>query len=593
LYRGGGVFSRQDQKAEIIKSVTDNFVDFGDGIRSKQMYAVKTEAAVPITRYLQFGTNEEVFLSLSSQIVRSALNIPPINTEPSVDPEPDYAVYSVRHIRQQMRIVGQKISPSVSGTVIPGTNIPVATTWQNQFGNPSIGVPILLNGQPIDIVGTGPDAPVLKMFISSGSAAAFEYTFRPGVDYRLIHFNDDPGNYFAVNFQWTTNSIPSHWRIVPIEATTITIPSGSNLTGQYGGTGEFLLTGSSLPPAGIGAITTSGVQELDITYSLDPDITRRVKSIDYDANEIAIGPLQLTEGDTVEVRYRSAPTQIIRDSVRVTSNFGTDNEGVVYSEGRDFSLNVNNGTITKINGGRIGDIGADVAYVDFQYRDTVDQTVSFSAWVYVSSRDPIKFDYNSLNLKRTQGESFIWTYVDASGDATQDLSVMTSFTMTRGWHFFVIKSLPPGKFSDAAIIKILKLRSVLGDYLFLTKNRGGKIIDRITAYRSPMRQVTFPFLKNSVLKSNHTVFSLDDNNLIYVNFPPGGTNELYMKQVNSAGVIIEKLEEDFRFQGTRRLVTDKLTTDDAIVLHALLTRSDTSDGGVTPKLFSYNIRVSY
>ena len=66
-----------------------------------------------------------------------------------------------------------------------------------------------------------------------------------------------------------------------------------------------------------------------------------------------------------------------------------------------------------------------------------------------------------------------------------------------------------------------------------------------------------------------------------------------MKQVNSAGVIIEKLEEDFRFQGTRRLVTDKLTTDDAIVLHALLTRSDTSDGGVTPKLFSYNIRVSY
>ena len=158
----------------------------------------------------------------------------------------------------------------------------------------------------------------------------------------------------------------------------------------------------------------------------------------------------------------------------------------------------------------------------------------------------------------------------------------------------MVKSLPPDKFSNAAILKVLKLRSIRGEYLFLRKDNGGRFFSKITAFRTLMRQVTYSFFKNGVLKSDHGVFAVrDSNSFVYTNFPPGASEELYMKQVNSSGVILDKTEEEFTFTARRRLGESNIDTEDTIILQALLSRADSSNGGITPKLFDYNIRVSY
>lgn len=590
LYRGGNLFSRTVNSREVVRSVSDNFVDFSDGGRTKQLYAFRDEVATVINRIVGDGSQFRTFLGLTKTIKNSPNPVrDPINDPPSgIDPEPSYAVGTVRHLRAVMDRVNQPITPSGGAISVNGSNIPIAGDWLGATsGVGSIGVPILDNGNPIDIIGTGPNAPVLKYI---DDATNFEFVFREGVDYSIKRSDDD---YFNLFPGW--DPAPIHWRVVPVEPVSVLISAGSSFTGQFAGTGIVLITGSNLPPATLGNVTPSSNETLYISYTIDADITHRVVAVSYTSSEVELdGVIQISAGDTVLVSYRFVPDSIVRGSIRVTQSFGTENEGQVFIPGVDYTVDSRNGTITKLVGGSITSLISEVVYVDYSYKDQIDQTETFSIWAFVDSREPIRFDFNNLALKADAGESFIWTPIGGTGTA-RELRNSNSITLTRGWHYFTVKSVDPGRFNDAAINKVLKLRSIGGDYLFLRIDRGGKVFDTMTAYRAPMREVSFPFLKDAVLKSDHDKFAIkDSDNKIYINFGPGNTTELYMKRITSGGVIQEVTSEEFIFEGVRRLAPSITAKNQgSVVLRARLSRSNQSSGGVTPKLHSYNIRVNY
>lgn len=578
LYRGGNLFSRVTNKAETTKQIQDNYISFVDGNRTKQLYSAITETAQVLNRLIGQGNIAKSFLKLSHTIVTSP-KITRNATDPelSIDPEPDYAISKVEHLRPIMRITRQSLVPTGTPITVNGVTIPVAATWLGTSGGVgSIGVPILLNGQPIDIIPSGTNAPVLK-FIGSNN---FVYIFVEGIDYSLKR-SDDP--YFNNFSGW--NAFPLHWRIVPIEPTQINVLSGSPLTGTFGGTGSFYLTGGNLPPVTFGPYNLTSSQELFLDYYIDPDITRRVVSISYSDNEIELdGLLQLVPGDSVLITYRAVPENIIPNSIRVTSGIG-ENEGTVYQSGIDYTIS--NGSITKLLGGSISDI----VYVDFKYKEPTEETETFSVWCYYDNKEPFKFVYNELSLRISAGERFLWSYEDGGANNVKDITTQSFITLTKGWHLFTVKSLNPDIFNDAAIIKVLKFRSIDNYYLFQRKDWGGRLFSKVTAYRSPLRQVTYSVLKNATLKTDHSVFAID-NSKIYVNFKPADTTDLYPYRVDSSGSLILQDYEEFIFTGLRKYISEE-TDYGYLKLKVILSRNKNSNGGITPKLSSYNIRIEY
>lgn len=583
LYRGGNVFSSRTNSKEIIKSQSDNYIDFSDGIRTKQLYSFKTETATIINRLVGGGNVLKTFLKLTGPVARSIRVVRDDVSDPpsGLDPEPDYAIANVEHIRPTMVIEGDSIVPTGINTVVNGVSVPVAGSWLGSTtATASIGVPIILNGQPVDI---RPSTVVLK-YVST--TTQLEHTFREGIDYSVKRSDD---SYF-LNFPgW--NSFPLHWRVVPVEPSSIIINSGSPLTGQYGGTGSFSVLGGQLPPVTLGADSLVSNQLLNIDYEIDPNITHRVVDVSYSSNEIELDTvLQMMPGDTVIVSYRKVPQNIIRDSVAVTSNPGTDNPGNIYKEGRDYSLDLSNGTISMSLGGEINNLPSPVVYVDHSFKESVDETNTYSIWCYYESREPLKFIYNNLNFRNGSNEKLLWT----TNGSTKRIDDRNEITLTRGWHQFIVQSLDPDIFNDGAIVKALKFRDIEGRYLFLRIQDGGKIFTKMTAYRSPMRETTFSALKNSVLKTDHSVFAISSANKVFVNFSPAQTSDLYMKKINSSGSIVDQTTEEFRVEAVRRLtVTANSTNPGYVILRARLSRSEESSGGVTPKLFGYNLRIAY
>ena len=598
LYRGGNFFSKKTKTSEIVRAVSDNFIDFSDGSRIKQLYAVKDETVAPLVRNLP-SIGPATFLRLGSNIVVSSAGrlIPPTDSNPNVDPNPDYSIFNVQHFRSQMLVENQPIKPS-NTNFIPGTNFPTSIGWTNTNpANSSLGIPILLNGQAVDIIPDGPDKPKL----TAQPTGRVEYTFSDGSDYTIIRSDD---SYFVTNFSSAFPiDLPVHWRIVPALPVIIKVEAGSPLTGQYAtasnpeGTGNFTYSSTTLPPTTLpGGFVQGNDDTLYLDYRINPDITHRVLNIDYQSNEVQLDTqLQIAVGDTLRVRYKTPPVDLIRSTVKVTSGFGSDNQGELYQEGVDYAIDAAKSQITRLAGGAINNLSNEIVYVDFSYRDKGPELDTYSVWCFVDDREPIEFSYAPLNLQVEAGESFIWTYAEIGGGATRDLSKQTTFTLSRGWHYFVIKSLNVDKFNYAAIAKVLGIKSLSGYYLFLRKDRGGSIFSKITAFRSPLRQVTLPFYKNATLSTDKSTFAISSSNEVYINYPPGFADDLFLRQVESDGTITSTgLSEEFDFRGIRKLNTGTTDADaEYVVLHAQLSRSSSSNGGITPKVFSYNVRISY
>lgn len=580
--RGAGLFSRSINPKQINKSIKDNYIDFSGFNPTKSLYYFNTENALPINRLISVNGEYKTYLKLSNSIVESVKVARASSDAPvSVDNNPDYAIASVKHNRPIMTIENLSIAPNTTNNIVNGVQIPVASTWLGStVGAPSIGVPIIYNGMAVDIVQSSVE---LRYISSNGS---FIHLFRKDIDYSIKR-SDDP---YFLNFPgW--NPYPLHWRIIPVEPSAINVQSGSVLTGVFGGTGQFQISQTQLPPVTLGSISLSSSETLKITFDIDADITHRVVDISYTDNEIELdGFLQIMPGDSVVVEYKTIPSNIIRESVNVTSNYGDANEGIVFLEGTDYILDLVNGKITAIIGGSIMSQNLPKVYVDFSFKYDVPSTEKFSVWCFYGKKDPYKFVYNPLSLRTVEGESFYWSYTNGNDVITKRIDDKKEIVFTYGWHHFTVNSLNPETYNDAAINKILKLKDINSKYLFISADKGGEVITTMKPFREPLQRVSLSFLKNSVLKIDHTKFALSDNN-IYINFNPGYTNDLYYVQVNTSGNLITELKEEFYLTGLVKLDNDN--NPGYIILRTILNRNKGSSGGITPKLHGYNLRIGY
>ncbi len=287
-------------------------------------------------------------------------------------------------------------------------------------------------------------------------------------------------------------------------------------------------------------------QTVSVDYSIDPDITRRVAGI-RDNNIYMKSLMNIRSDEQVEAVYRFIPrgkNAVIRPTIKVTSKFGDPDNEEVYTQGPDYSININQGSITRIpSGGILPNQGDLAVYIDFYYKETPTDLHTYSVWIYQPSLEPVKIEYNPIALDLVVGEKFIIN----SPQFTTDLSNSTETPfIPRGWHQIIVKSKDPAVFPAAAIKKIIELKDIAGDYIFV---RGGKYFVDLQSTRIAMSEVTYDFLKNSILRTNHDHFAIA-NDKIVLNFQPGSTSELYNYQAvtDVSGLVTgfaEQASEDF------------------------------------------------
>ena len=342
-------------------------------------------------------------------------------------------------------------------------------------------------------------------------------------------------------------------------------------------------------------ITASGSninygEVVSVDYSIDPDITRRVSSI-RDNNIFMNDLMNIRSDEQIEAVYRFIPkgkNAVIRPTIKVTSKFGDPDDEEVYNQGPDYSINISQGSIVRIpSGGILPNQGDLAVYIDFYYKETPTDLHTYSVWIYQPSLEPVKIVYNALSLDLVVGEKFIIN----SPHFTTDLSNSTETPfIPRGWHQIIVKSRDPVVFSAAAIKKIIELKDIAGDYIFV---RGGKYFIDLQSTRVAMTEVTYDFLKNSILMSNHDHFAIADNKVI-LNFQPGSTAELYNYQAvtDTNGLVTgfaEQTSEDFLLKYQYE-IPGQVEARKVMVKITML-KDRVADGGVTPKVFRYNARI--
>ena len=365
--------------------------------------------------------------------------------------------------------------------------------------------------------------------------------------------------------------------------------------------GEDYLVGNGfngLPNGQINRLDSGAIASGDtvyVSYTLNPDITHLVDGAND--NKVYLNTLLTVEDDDrFQVTYRWVPkgdNNVVRSTVRVTSKYGDVNEGEIFQEGRDYSVDTLAGTITRVPAGNIdpssnGDIAV---YVDFYYKATPVQVETHSAWVYYPSRDPQKVQWPSVTIDQEAGERFLlvapeWTVDLSDKQETPELS--------RGWYQIVVKTKDPDtntSTGSCAIRNIIELQDIEGDYVFLG---GGKYFSELKAFREPLRVVTKDYLQTSTLASDHSTFCYDDNSRPMVNFDPFNTDDVFrLKVVTNDGTTFSTTEaepENFILEYAYRIGQD--SSSEYILIKASLTRGVASDAGLTPKLRRYDIRVS-
>ena len=325
-------------------------------------------------------------------------------------------------------------------------------------------------------------------------------------------------------------------------------------------------------------------------YAINPNITQQVDGIRD--NVIYMKSLMdIQADDRIDVTYRFVPrgnNAVIRPTLKVTDRFGDEDEGQTYNQGPDYAVNINQGKITRIPQGNITPSQGDLAvYVDFYYKENPTDLHTYSTWIFQPNLEPVKIEYNSLGIDLDIGERVVVN----SPNFTVDLSNSTETPfLSRGWHQFIVKSRDPGVFTTAAINKVIELKDIDNDYIFV---RGGKYFSEMQAIRTAMTEVTYDFLKNGVLKSNHDHFAIQNSDII-VNFKPGSTEDFYTYRpiTDTSGAVTgfaTQNTEDFLLKYRYRLPEE--TTADRLLVKVELSKNKGADGGITPKVFRYNARI--
>lgn len=363
-------------------------------------------------------------------------------------------------------------------------------------------------------------------------------------------------------------------------------------------------TGRIIIPNGSAFLDTAGNVTpivLFFSYIPDPDITHKVSRIQ--GNSIILEHSNLTQYDSIEITYRyipSAPSQIIKSSVRISNLPSSSQTRSFYVEGRDYVIDADTGAIQRIPTGTIPTTGS--VYAQFSYRGSSDTLQTFTTWAFVSDQNgtQIKFDLdastkkNKLQVDSEVGESFFI-------NSKEGLINLTNATVTPvipfGWVQIIVRSKNPstnGAFRSNLIDQVIQLKDVNKKKIFKQYNY---YFNEITAYRQPLIEKSLNHLKVNTLLSDHSSFAIDNttdpfNSYIVLNFKPNETEELYLKvptEDADESSPPQESDEDFMFTWSERTNEDFIPTE--VVVKIELNRSQNTDGALSPKCFDYQLRV--
>lgn len=328
----------------------------------------------------------------------------------------------------------------------------------------------------------------------------------------------------------------------------------------------------------------SGGATVKISYTLNSDVTYLVDAAR--GNRIFLSKdLGVATDQYFQVTYRFIPrtpdNTIRKATLEVRSNYGSQSGGTIYKEGPDFIVDPNQGTITRVPTGAI-QMGTGV-YVDFQYEEQPQDLDTFTTWVRVDSRDPIRVEFNPIGADLDAGEMIL---VDGT-----DVSRMTEFPeLSFGWHQIVVRSKRPEANGNAAIVRMAELRDRINDPIFVS---GGKYFAEMTASRVPMGQRTYTQLTKNTARGDHGWFAITDDGHVVVNFEPGTTEEIYTyglrRAVSTDTYSAQTWPEEFELTYSYALAEQENVT--AVLLKASLRRGPDAPQGVTPKIHEYHLRI--
>lgn len=363
-------------------------------------------------------------------------------------------------------------------------------------------------------------------------------------------------------------------------------------------------TGRIIIPNGSAFLNSSGgviSLSLEFVYTIDPDITHKVTSISN--NLLTLEHCSNTQYDSIEVTYRyipTAPSQIINSSIRVSNLPSTSASRIFYVEGRDYVVDPPTGAIQRIPTGEINTKGS--VYVQFSYRGSSSILQTFTTWAYIASTEgaQIKFDLdpttrrNTLVVNSELGESF---YVNTKQGLVNLTKAAVTPVLPNGWVQFIVRSRDPSNFTafrSNLIDQVIQLKDINKKKIFRPFNF---YFNEITAFRDAMSEKTLNHLKVNTLLSDHTVFAIDsttdlNSSYIVINFKPNETTELYNKVPTEDADETNPPqlgEEDFVFVYTEK--ADVSSAPKQLKVKIELSRNNDTDGGVTPKVFDYQVRV--
>ncbi len=395
------------------------------------------------------------------------------------------------------------------------------------------------------------------------------------------------------------------------ELPVLSIPNGQNLelgkdyeleVESVGGiskpTGRFTIPTESLLRDSNGDISP---RALRFTYTFDPDITNKVSSIN--GNNIILNHINLNSLDTVLVSYRFipvSPNSIVKNSFQVSNLPSSSNSRIYYTEGIDYVVDESSGTIQRLDNGSILENGS--VYVSFIYKDAEQSVQTFSTWVFLPNSSQIKFDIvntssgtsNRLIIDTDAGEAF---YINTTNGLINLNKATSTPMLPSGWTQFVVRSKNPDTntaFRSNLIDQIIQLRDIYKQKIFKENNR---YFSTIIAFRESLKERTVNHLKVNTLYTDHTVFAIDSitdptQAYLVLNYTPNTTSELYCKTAtedsDDTGIPLS-FNEIYNMYWTS--TDESEDTRNSIIVKIELIRNSTVDGGVTPKVFDYRIRV--
>lgn len=371
--------------------------------------------------------------------------------------------------------------------------------------------------------------------------------------------------------------------VVKNSAETVTYKEGKDyeleLESAVDSSAPNVLSGRIRRMAG-GAISASAT--IKVSYTIASDVTYMVDSIRTDKiflkKDLGTVPDQYF---LVTFRFiPRAPYTIRKSTLNVTSTYGSTS-GTVFAEGPDYIVDATQGTITRVPTGKI--IGTLQVYIDFQYEEQPPDLDTFTTWVRVDKRDPVEINFSPVGIDIDGGERIVVDGVNVSGQ--------TKFpALAFGWHQVTVRSKRPESIGNAAVKLAAALTDRDGDPVFVS---GGKYFVEMTASREPMFQRTYTQLSKGTPKGDHNYFSITSDGYVVVNFEPGTTEEIYSygyRRNAAQTFVLDTWPEDWYLEYSYE--TDVADPVEAILLRALLSRGVGTDGGVTPKLHEYHIRIS-